>query len=554
MIRFVSYVAELGDPLGSEPVPEEHDVVLAGIGVREPRARFDRLLVGAFATALREVLQQKHRRQIDAAVERQIAVEERRLKSPQRGAVDHHERFQIVTEGLPLAQPPLHQLVGGGGIAALELQVFEAGVGNHHSEDYRLQRFELPLPADVFKVESEDVVAALQDFARKEFADRPCLRPGDHREAVDLGREGIPDRRLERRHPGGSGVLLDIERDAVLERRQLGDAGGGAPGDRGLQRRGDDELAGLLAVDLLEPQDVVVIVDIQVRPRLLEFVEDVERHRLELGVVGVDRPADRGLGADGARQLVEGREPGAALSRKGIRRVGGGCVVVRRHRRQGDAVVGVAIQLAAEAAERLGEEVLLRGAARTRIRQLLHELADGAVKSGHERREPLAGDRTVVALHVLEAVLEGAYTGDRVVHVGALGFAQRNADAVDRHAVVPDVLERGDVRVGLPGERVLDALALVVREGAEDGRKLFGEDPADALAQVRPAVDAAHDRLDYATEPALGEVPELQRLSVGPPSARLREQIVDDIREIGNRLGHGTVPGLSDRRPVDGLG
>ena len=110
------------------------------------------------------------------------------------------------------------------------------------------------------------------------------------------------------------------------------------------------------------------------------------------------------------------------------------------------------------------------------------------------------------------------------------------------------------MRVGLPGERVLDVLALVVREGAEDGRKLFCEDPADALAQVRPAVDAAHDRLDYATEPALGEAPELQHLSVVPPSARLREQIVDDIREIGNRLGHGTVPGLSDRRPVDGLG
>ena len=50
LIRFVSYVAELGDPLGSEPVPEEHDVVLAGIGVREPRVRVDQLPVGSFAT------------------------------------------------------------------------------------------------------------------------------------------------------------------------------------------------------------------------------------------------------------------------------------------------------------------------------------------------------------------------------------------------------------------------------------------------------------------------------------------------------------------------
>ena len=549
----VGGAAELGDLFGRQAVSDEEGQVLAGIGIREPcgpKIRLPRV----FAAVLAEILQYKRGRQVDASVERQGAVKERRLKALERRAVNHQGGLQLVCERLPLVQPPIHHPVGGFWVLGLERQVGVAGIRGHHSEDDRLERFELALLADVFKVQSEHVIAAFQDLARKKFRDGPPRRLDDIGVAVDLGREGLPDGRLQRRHPGGAGVLLDIERGAVLERRQLRDAFRSASGDRRLQRGGDDEFAGLAVADLLEADDVVFRVDVQERPRLLEFVEDVERHRLELGVVRVDRPADRDLSADGARELVEGRKARAAHPREGIRRVGGGLVVVRLHRGESDAVVGVALQPGADPAEDAGEEVLPRGAAWARIRELRHEPLDGAAESGRERRKALAGDRTVAALHVLEPLLEGVDPDDRIVHVGALGFAQRNADAVDRHAVVPDVLERGDVRVDLRGERLLDVLALVVREGVEERLQLLGEDPADAPAQVRAAVDAFLDRLDDALELALGELPELRGQGVITPLARLREQIVHGVRELGDRCGRGAVSGLRDRRPVDGLG
>ena len=419
------------------------------------------------------------------------------------------------------------------------------GVSRQQPQEDLLERLELALLLEVVDVEPEHAVAALQHLARQNLGSRARLGPRHVLVLLDRGGERLRQRTPQLVHAGRARVGAHVQRHAVLRGAKLGGAGGDALRNDFRQHGLDNRLAGRLAADLPEADDVVLLVDLEERTRLLQVGEHLPRKFLQLGIADVERLAERGRGPHHVAELVERLEAHPALARKRVRAVDG--VLLRTRSRERQGVGCVVVHQAGHLREKGEDSPPTAGA---RIGELVDELRDVLPQRQRDGGHRRPGRRYVAQLHDLVPECGQSLLGLR--NVLPLGVAQDEGRKPSRRLPRRDVVQQLEVVVDFLGEFSGREGHLVGVELVKEGLELVAQHLTDALAEIRAVGHALRHRL---AEPLHGgaHIVEEFLLRLNRPVIRQREHPVGGRRERGHQLGHrGVLLCVLHRRQVHG--